>query len=78
MFRILLVSISLSCVLVGRSAAQNTSLMQQQKLHRVYRALERMYVDEVEMNPLVEAAIRSMLEELDPHSVYLDTIKSQR
>lgn len=72
MFRILLVSISLSCVLVGRSVAQNTSLMQQQKLHRVYRALERMYVDEVEMNPLVEAAIRSMLEELDPHSVYLD------
>ena len=49
--------------------AQNTSLMQQQKLHRVYRALERMYVDEVEMNPLVEAAIRSMLEEPDPHSV---------
>lgn len=46
--------------------------MQQQKLYRVYRALERNYVDEVDMAPLVEEAIRGMLEELDPHSVYLD------
>lgn len=72
MFRIFLVSTLLSFSLVGRSAAQSPSLMQQQKLHRVYRALERQYVDEVDMAPLVEEAIRSMLGELDPHSVYLD------
>ena len=43
-----------------------------QKLVEVYRFLARYYVDEVEMAPLVEQAIKGMLDELDPHSAYLD------
>ena len=36
------------------------------------RYLDGLYVDDVEMKPVVEGAIRGMLEELDPHSAYLD------
>ena len=53
--------------------AQNSDAAPQlQKLVEVYRFLARYYVDEVEMAPLVEQAIKSMLDELDPHSTYLD------
>lgn len=53
-------------------AAQDQAVQQAQKLSRFYSFLNGMYVDEVEMSPLVESAIRSMLEELDPHSAYVD------
>ena len=53
--------------------AQNSDAAPQlQKLMEVYRFLARYYVDEVEMAPLVEQAIKGMLDELDPHSAYLD------
>ena len=53
--------------------AQNSDAASQlQKLVEVYRFLARYYVDEVEMAPLVEQAIKGMLDELDPHSAYLD------
>ena len=53
---------------------------QYQKLSRFYRYLSGMYVDEVEMKPLVDKAIREMLSELDPHSYYLDAdaVKADR
>lgn len=50
---------------------------QLQKLMEVYRFLARYYVDEVEMAPLVEEAITGMLDELDPHSAYLDAEQMQ-
>ena len=50
----------------------NKAFAQLQKLNRFYRYLDATYVDEVDMEPLVEDAIRGMLEDLDPHSVYLD------
>ena len=43
----------------------------QQKFDRVFRYLNNIYVDEVDMAPLAEEAIRAMLAELDPHSAYL-------
>jgi len=46
----------------GRAAAKLESL-----LHHI----DRMYVDEVDQKRLVEAAIVRMLEELDPHSIYI-------
>lgn len=55
------------------SREQETENLQQfQKLAQVYRYLLGLYVDDVEMKPVVEGAIRGMLEELDPHSAYLD------
>ena len=62
-------------------AQQNGDVAEQyQKLSRFYRFLSGMYVDEVEMKPLVDKAIREMLSELDPHSYYLDAdaVKADR
>lgn len=56
----------------AQGTVRSEGLRQQQKLNLICRYLERLYVDEVEMQPLVEAAIRGMLGELDPHSAYLD------
>ncbi|MFA0961438.1 S41 family peptidase [Roseivirga sp. BDSF3-8] len=42
------------------------------KLRQVLTAIERDYVDETESDELVEAAINSVLEKLDPHSVYIN------
>ena len=53
-------------------AQELENVQQFQKLARVYRYLDGLYVDDVEMKPVVEGAIRGMLEELDPHSAYLD------
>ena len=53
-------------------AQSSDAAPQLQKLMEVYRYLVRYYVDEVEMAPLVEQAIKGMLDELDPHSAYLD------
>ena len=53
-------------------AAQNEDDARQfQKLAQVFRYLSGLYVDEVEMKPVVEGAIAGMLEELDPHSAYI-------
>lgn len=57
---------------LGAAAQTEDAAEQLQKLNRFYRYLNGMYVDTVEMKPLVENAIRGMLSELDPHSVYLD------
>lgn len=59
------------------SAQSSDAAPQLQKLMEVYRYLARYYVDEVEMAPLVEKAITGMLDELDPHSAYLDAEQMQ-
>ncbi len=53
------------------SAQRDDAVIQLQKLNRFYRYLQGMYVDSLQMQPVVESAIRSMLSDLDPHSVYL-------
>ncbi|MBR4995728.1 MAG: PDZ domain-containing protein [Alistipes sp.] len=63
------------------SAQQRGDVAEQyQKLSRFYRYLGNMYVDEVDMQPIVESAIREMLSKLDPHSYYLDAdeVKAER
>lgn len=52
--------------------SQEEALAQLQKLTRFYRYLHGLYVEPVDMSPLVEEAVRAMLERLDPHSAYLD------
>ncbi len=42
-----------------------------QKMSYFLRLLESQYVEEVDLDTLVEIGIRSILEQLDPHSVYL-------
>ena len=57
---------------VVQAQRNDAAVVQLQKLNKVYRHLYGSYVDSVDMEPLVECGIRAMLEELDPHSVYLD------
>ncbi len=52
------------------------SMLQLQKLARVFNYMNSLYVDDVDMQPIVESAIREMLAELDPHSAYLDAEES--
>lgn len=54
------------------SRAQDEATGQLHKLVSFYRYLNGLYVDSVEMAPLVEEGIRSMLLQFDPHSAYLD------
>ena len=70
---IIFISIILSLLpSLVQAQRSNASLRQLQKLNRVYGHLQNHYVDSVDMRPVVEGAIRGMLEELDPHSTYLD------
>ena len=63
----LLLALAVNCSVTAQeeqSAAK--SFEQLQKFNRFYRYLDATYVDQVDMEPLVEDAIRSMLEDLDP------------
>ena len=54
----------ISALFVLPLAAQDAGAVRQlQKLTQVYRYLDGLYVDEVDMQPLVESAISGMLEE---------------
>ncbi|MBO4499340.1 MAG: S41 family peptidase [Bacteroidaceae bacterium] len=71
MKKFLLVAVAVMAVL--RLSAQTTQVTQQlQKLLVAETAITNLYVDEVDEENLVESAIVSMLEELDPHSSYLN------
>ena len=66
----LLVLVALmACPFVGQ--AQETVQEQGEKFNTLLYYMNRMYVDSVDLDGLVETAIRGMLEELDPHSVYI-------
>ncbi|PID93796.1 MAG: peptidase S41 [Bacteroidetes bacterium] len=53
--------------------AQNAEVQSAvKKMGRGISLIDYYYVDDVDANELVEKAFREMLEELDPHSVYMD------
>jgi len=52
-------------------SAQKEVQDQGEKFNTLLYYMNRMYVDSVDLDGLVETAIRGMLEELDPHSVYI-------
>ena len=51
---------------------RETSLEEIDRLNEVLTRVLDFYVDEKELGDVVDDAIRGILEELDPHSVYLD------
>lgn len=65
-----LLYIALGLLFSGVLYAQMKALAPQAKLNYAEQAISQYYVDEVDEDKLVESAIRSMLEELDPHSSY--------
>ncbi|MBO5687870.1 MAG: S41 family peptidase [Alistipes sp.] len=65
------VALIMLCPLGAEAQRRNEAVIQLQKLNTFYRYLQGMYVDSLQLAPLVESGIRSMLADLDPHSVYL-------
>lgn len=56
----------------GMAQSNNSADMEQvRKLVLSHSAIANLYVDEVNESKMVEAAVRAMLKELDPHSTYL-------
>ena len=65
---------SVFVLIIGTSnflVAQTNGVTNAQKFAEVLMYVDQMYVDKVDDNKLTEHAIRSMLEELDPHSSYI-------
>src|SRR5690606_6954965 len=54
------------------ASSSKVPLSQIQRYVLVYRAVKEAYVDPVEDEQLMESAIRGLLQDLDPHSSYLD------
>ena len=67
----LLLALSAIVFLPTSSLAQNSTQAATKKFGTLLNMLDRLYVDSVDMDELVEVAITKMLEELDPHSIYL-------
>ncbi len=65
-----LTTIFLALLIVGSVQAQGDS--EAYKLNQVYRIISELYIDEVNSKEIVEGAIVGMLEELDPHSAYVN------
>lgn len=61
------------CFCMASQAANPERSLQRalSKLTSVYDRIARMYVDSVDMAPLAEEAIRSMVQQLDPHTEYV-------
>lgn len=77
MNKLLLITIALLASLQGFSqgTSNNASV---QKMTSFLQYLDRYYVEDVRLDTLVEIAIRSILEELDPHSNYLTSDEIRR
>ena len=60
----------LSTVFSTTASAQSTTNDAIKKFNTLLNMLDRLYVDSINANELVETAIEKMLEELDPHSIY--------
>ena len=54
---------------ISQETEKNNSI---RKFNEVINHINNMYVDEVENKSLTEAAIIALMEELDPHSTYLE------
>lgn len=58
--------------------SQGISSLQQRKLVQALTAISGMYVDTINDQKVIEASIRGVLEELDPHSTYIPKEEVQR
>ena len=71
MRRITLFIVSIACFMVGFAQHNAADMNQVRKLVMAHSAIANLYVDEVDEDKIVEASIKAMLKELDPHSTYL-------
>ena len=73
------VGIGIGLGMYVQPAVSSDSVFEQvRKFNEVLSNSTKNYVDEVDTQALTEAAIRGMLEELDPHSVYISAKEMER
>ena len=72
MKRIILLIALISCTLAGFAQSNAADMEQVRKLVMAHSAIANLYVEPVDEPKLVEASIKAMLKELDPHSTYLN------
>ena len=66
--------LAISCILlVGFSANANNYIQKLKTLTQVIRLVNENYVEEVDMNEVLDGAIIGLLDKLDPHSSYLNS-----
>jgi carboxyl-terminal processing protease len=68
---------TLSMFAVTAYMAQDTYETNNRKMNEVHSLINRMYVDDVPNDEISDAAIRAMLEKLDPHSTYIPSDEVQ-
>ena len=71
MKRIFLFVSLIACAIASISQNNAADMEQVRKLVMAHSAIANLYVDKVDEPKLVEAGIKAMLKELDPHSTYL-------
>lgn len=71
MKRIIPFILALACAFITTAQNNNADMEQVRKLVLAHSAIANLYVDDPDEEKVVEAAIRAMLKELDPHSTYL-------
>ena len=54
-----------------RAISEDSVYEQMRKFQDVLSYTQKYYVDEVKVGDLVESAVKGLLEDLDPHSVYI-------
>lgn len=68
----LLIAIGVGCgIFIGRYVTTRSLTAKEEKLRTVLRLIQSDYVDELDMDSLIEAAFPGLLSELDPHSAYI-------
>ena len=70
---ILAIGLMLGLNLEAVLSSDNDTYEQLQKLENAFIIIQRQYVDEADPKELVESAVLGMLEELDPHSLYISS-----
>lgn len=70
--------LALTFILVAQAGAQLKINSQMLKLNNVFSVISNLYVDSINENKLVEAAITGALKELDPHSSYIPKEEVER
>ena len=70
---ILAIGLMLGLNLEAVLSSDNDTYEQLQKLENAFMIIQRQYVDEANAKELVESAVLGMLEELDPHSIYISS-----
>lgn len=66
------ISIGITLTFIYQATTLQTASENRNKLNRLIHLIENEYVDEIDTDSIVNIALNGILEQLDPHSVYID------